>query len=83
MVLNGISSFKDQAEKAKAFFSARKQTITSFKHEANETEIEINYHAILACDLPNGLKKDDVLQLQGRSIFRFEGDKISEIRDIS
>ena len=41
MVLNGISSFKEQAEQAKAFFSERKQTITSFKHEANETEVEI------------------------------------------
>ena len=83
MVLNGISSFKEQAEQAKAFFSERKQTITSFKHEANETEVEIDYHAVLACDFPNGLKKGDALQLQGRSIFSFKGDTITAIKDIS
>ena len=83
MLLNGIAAFKEQAEAATSFFSERKQTITSFKHEANETEIEIDYHAVLACDFPNGLKKGDVLQLQGRSVFSFEGDKITAIKDIS
>lgn len=85
MVLDGISSFKEQAEQTKAFFSERKQTITSFKHEADETEIEIDYHAVLACDFPNGLKKGDVLQLQGRSVFNFKDKdhKITAIKDIS
>ena len=64
-------------------FPLRRETITSFKHEANETEIEIDYHAILACDLPNGLKTGDALQLQARSIFSFEGNKITAIEDIS
>ena len=83
MVLNGISSFKEQSEATTKFFSARKQTITSFKHETDETEIEIDYHAVLACDFPNGLKKGEALQLQGRSVFSFEGNKITAIKDIS
>ena len=83
MVLEGRAAFKEQAEKATAFFSERKQTITSIKHNAGETEITIDYKAVLANDFPNGMKKGDILKLEGRSIFGFTGKKISLIKDIS
>jgi hypothetical protein len=40
-------------------------------------------YAVLAVDLANGLRKGDELNLQGRSIFKFSGDKIVAISDIS
>jgi hypothetical protein len=81
--LIGLSEFKEQAEQAKTYFSIRKQTIKSFKHINNETEIDINYFAILGIDLPNGLKKGQELNLEGKSVFKFSGNKITELKDIS
>ena len=81
--LKGIDAFTQQAESAKSFFSSRRQTIKSVKHHEDETEIEIDYHAVLAVDFPNGLKKGQELTLQGRSVFTFDGDKIVKLMDIS
>lgn len=83
MTLTGLDEFKAQAEQGKNLFSSRQQTITRFIHTNEQTEIEIAYHAILAIDLPNGMKKGDELNLSGRSIFKFSGDKIVKITDIS
>lgn len=81
--LNGLAAFREQAEKAKAFFSFRQQTIKSFEHNGNKSEVEIDYHAILAIDLPNGLKEGDALDLKGKSIFTFNDSTITAITDIS
>jgi hypothetical protein len=83
MTLNGLPAFIEQAEHAKGLFTSRKQTIKSFKHAADQTEIDIAYNAVLAIDLPNGMKKGDGLNLTGKSIFKFLGDKIIELTDIS
>ncbi|RYU95269.1 nuclear transport factor 2 family protein [Emticicia agri] len=81
--IKSLSAFRQQAENAKAFFSSRKQTIKNFQHEANQTEIEIDYHAVLAIDLSDVLKKGDVLDLKGKSVFKFAEAKIIAITDIS
>jgi hypothetical protein len=83
MSLTGLKAFKLQAEQAKGYFSVREQTIKAFRHQNENTEIEIEYYAILAMDFPNGLKKGDELKLQGRSIFQFSGNKITKLTDIS
>jgi hypothetical protein len=83
MTLTGLSAFKEQAIQAKDLFSIREQTIKSFKHADDQSEIEIAYSAVLAIDLPNGLKRGDKLNINGKSIFKFSGDKIIEITDIS
>jgi hypothetical protein len=83
MSLIGLEEFRQQAEQAKTYFTTRTMTIKSFKHLDNETEIEIDYYAILGIDLPNGLKKGQELNLKGKSIFKFSGNKISELTDIS
>jgi hypothetical protein len=83
MTLTGLDLFKEQAENAKHLFSKRTQAVGSFIHRDNETEIDVSFHAILATDLPNGLKQGDKLNIQGRSIFRFAGDRIIELTDIS
>jgi alpha-D-ribose 1-methylphosphonate 5-triphosphate synthase subunit PhnH len=83
MVLSGIAEFRQQAEQAVTYFLTRKQTIKSFKHFDNGTEIEIDYSAVLAIDLPNGLQKGQELHLTGRSVFLFENNKIVKLTDIS
>jgi hypothetical protein len=83
MSLTGIKAFKEQAALAKDYFSIRTQIIKSFTHHNDETEIEIDYKAVLAIDFPNGLKKGDELNLQGKSIFTFSGNKIIKLTDIS
>jgi len=83
MLLTGIAAFKQQAEQAKAYFKTREQRIKSIKHSGHAVEIEIDYHAVLAIDLPNGLKAGEVLNLSGKSVFLFEGDKVIKLTDIS
>ena len=83
MTLNNLTSFKAQAEQAQNLFTTRRQTIKSWKHDDTVTEIEVDYKAVLAVDLPNGVKKGDNLDMQGKSIFKFSGNKIIGLTDIS
>ncbi|AQX09617.1 nuclear transport factor 2 family protein [Elizabethkingia ursingii] len=83
LLLQGKKEFRQQAELAKTYFTERQQNITSVKHSEDQTEIEIDYFAVLAADMPNGLKKGNALKLTGKSIFRFSDDRIIELTDIS
>jgi hypothetical protein len=83
MLLQGLVAFRQQAEEAKTYFINRRQIINSFTHFENKTEIEIEYSAVLAIDLPNGLKKGQELNLKGKSVFEFLNHKIIKLSDIS
>lgn len=83
MSLSGLTEFRQQAEQAKNYFTQRTQTIKSFSHSGNVTEIEIDYCAVLRMDFPNGLKSGQELNLKGKSIFAFFGDKVIKLTDIS
>ncbi len=83
MSLSGLTEFRQQAEQAKNYFTKRTQTIKSFSHLGNVTEIEIDYYAVLSMDFPNGLKSGQELHLKGKSIFKFFGDKVIKLTDIS
>jgi hypothetical protein len=83
MSLTDLKALRQQVEQAKNYFTTRTQTITSFKHSGDETEIEIDYYAILGMDFPNGLKRGDELKLKGKSIFKFLNNKIIKLTDIS
>lgn len=83
MTLSGLGAFRQQAEQAKQYFSEREQTITAFRHGEAETEIDIDYRAVLAIDLPNGMKKGQEMRLSGKSIFEFSGDEIIGLTDVS
>ncbi len=83
MSLRGLTAFIQQAEQAKNYFTTRTQTITSFNHTENNSEIHIDYFAILNVDLPNGLKKGQELHLIGKSIFYFREARIIKLIDIS
>lgn len=83
MSLIGLYAFRQQAEQAKMYFTERTQTINSFVHINDTSEIEIDYKAIIAMDFPNGLKKGQLLELSGKSIFEFSANKIISLKDIS
>jgi len=83
MSISGLPALRSQAEQAKNYFSTRNQKATSYKHEADRTEVQIDYYAVAAMDFPNGLRKGDELRLQGKSIFRFAEGKIVRITDLS
>ncbi|CAM3429770.1 nuclear transport factor 2 family protein [Elizabethkingia occulta] len=83
LLLQGKKEFRRQAELAKMYFTERQQNITSVKHSEDQTEIEIDYFAVLSADMPNGLKKGNTLKLTGKSIFKFLDDRIIELTDIS
>ena len=83
MTLSGIKEFTAQAERGKEYFSARKQTITSFIQDEITAIIDINYYAVLAIDFPNGLKAGQELTMKGKSIFQFLDDKIVKLTDMS
>ncbi|MEM6841752.1 MAG: nuclear transport factor 2 family protein [Bacteroidota bacterium] len=83
MELKGIKAFKTQAEQATKLFKSRKQTINHIQITDSTAEVAIDYFGILAQDLPNGLKAGDKIQLKGKSVFSFEGDKIIKLRDES
>lgn len=75
--------YSKQAEAAKAYFTERQQRIESWSFEDTTISIEIAYSAVLATDLPNGLKKGESLELKGTSTFGFENGKIKSITDRS
>lgn len=80
---DGIEAFRQQAASAKQYFQEREQRISSWEFEIGSITVEIDYRAVLAIDLPNGLKAGDTLELKGRSTFKFAGDKIIHLIDIS
>jgi hypothetical protein len=83
MSIIGLQAFRQQAETATSYFTERTQTIKSLTQLDNSIEVEILYHAVLNMDFPNGLKKGQELNLSGKSIFVFEGDRIIKLTDIS
>jgi hypothetical protein len=79
----GLLAFKEQARKARDIFSEREQKITDIQFGTDSAKVSIDYTGVLAVDLSEQMKAGDTLQLQGISIFYFEGDKIVRIVDES
>lgn len=79
----GITEFRKLAEQSAKIFSSRCQTITDYSAADDKVEVQIDYEAILAVDLPNGLKVGDKIQLKGKSVFGIFDEKISLIEDYS
>lgn len=79
----GKQALRDLAFKSKSLFKSRKQTVTNWILGDNKIAVEIKYEAILASDLPNGLKAGSSLSLKGISIFEFQDGKIHKLVDFS
>ncbi|MDB5233938.1 MAG: nuclear transport factor 2 family protein [Hymenobacter sp.] len=79
----GKESFREQAEQATHYFSKRTQRVTKWQVDGSRLEVAIDYNAVAAMDLPNGMKPGDMLHVFGKSVFRVESGKIISIEDIS
>ncbi len=79
----GADAFRRLAEQSAALFASRRQTVTHFEDTADGVRIEVDYHAVLAADLPNGLKAGETIQLEGQSAFAFADGLIARLTDYS
>jgi hypothetical protein len=80
---SGVAELKTLATQSLELFSERDQTIESFEVQGSGAVASIAFRAVVASDLPNGLKKGQVLNLSGRSEFEFRDGAIFKITDIS
>jgi hypothetical protein len=83
MKLEGIKSFKKQAQKGIEMFSKRKQEFLSMDHEEGKTTTIVNYSGTLKVSIGDQMKKGQVMNLSGKSIFTFQDDRIIKIEDHS
>jgi ketosteroid isomerase-like protein len=81
--LEGKAAFEAQATRAAAWFTERKQHVTAFRWQDEQAEVDVDYFAITATDLPNGIKAGTTLQFSGRSVFCFRDKLIALIQDFS
>ena len=83
LTLTGREAFRQQAEQATQYFSAREQRVTDWQVNEQRVEVVIDYTAVAAIEFSNGLKPGDSLHLQGKSVFQVEDGHIISIEDIS
>ena len=79
----GINEFKEVANTSIGMFKEREQKIISYEEVNDTINVTISYHAILAVDLPNGLKAGESLDLEGKSEYVFKDNLIISIVDES
>lgn len=82
-VANGIEELRKMAEQSRQLFSSRHQSIISIEDQGELVTVAIKFKAVLAADLPNGMKAGDSLTLEGKSIFEFKDGKLWRIKDYS
>ena len=81
--IEGKEALKEQMENAKNLFSERTQTINHYSYSKDYVEVQVNYTAVVAVDLPNGVKAGEHIVLKGKSIFMFRDNQIIELKDIA
>lgn len=79
----GINEFKEIANTSIGMIKEREQKIISYNEADGKEYFKISYHAILAVDLPNGLKAGESLDLEGKSEYVFKNNLIISIVDES
>jgi hypothetical protein len=79
----GIEEFRELANSSIKIFKERAQTITSYTESEDTVNTEINYHGILAMDLPDGLKIGETLTMKGKSKYVFKDNLIILLVDES
>lgn len=61
--ISSVTELKTLAEQSLSLFSERHQNILSFETHESRAVASIGFRAVVANDLPNGLKKGQVLNL--------------------
>lgn len=81
--LDSKEAFESQAIRAVAWFAERTQRIMALRWQDEQAEATIDYFAVTATDLPNGVKAGTTLSFFGRSQFSFRDGLIAFIQDFS
>lgn len=81
--VHGLENFRKLAEQSLPVFSSRSQSIADHKEINGGMEVQIDYEAMPAIDLPGGLTAGEKLAFQGRSVYLFNEERISLIEDIT
>lgn len=79
----GIEAFRGLAEQSITLFSRREQRITAVDVRADGATVSLDFHAVLAMDLPNDLKQGQELRLTGSSEFHFRDGLVDRLSDVS
>src|SRR4051812_43427811 len=73
---NGIAELEPIARNSAKIFKSRQQKIIEKIVSGNKAAVFVEYHAVIAADMPNGMKAGQVLNLKAASFFEFEAGKI-------
>jgi len=82
-IATGIHEFRKMAELSKSLFSARSEQITAIVSVGDTATADISFEAVLAADLPTGMRAGGVITLKGRSVFEFLDGMLYRITDYS
>jgi len=80
---SGIDAFRSLAEQGRQMFSARQQRLTSLEFDGDTAYAGIAWRASFAVDVPDGPRAGTTFELQGRTEFTFDGDRIAKLVDRS
>ena len=83
LTITSKQEFEQVARQSATYFTERKQIIRFLVLGDAAAAIEIDYQAILAVDLPNGLRAGNQLTLRGASFFEAKNGKLIRISDYS
>lgn len=79
----GKEELRKLAEQSVKYFAERNQKIVNTAASEDKIIIDVDYEAVMAVDLPNGIKSGEKFNLKGRSEFTFLENKIKSITDLS
>ena len=81
--IQGSKDFKKQAKDSTRLLKKREMLITEQNIKGNVVENKIDFKAVLNIDIPDGPKAGELVKFKGESRFKFKGDRIISIEDIS
>lgn len=79
----GRKVLKKQAKDSTKLLKKREMLITEQKINGDVVDNKIDFKAVLNVDIPDGPKAGELVKLKAESRFKFKGDKIISIEDIS
>lgn len=81
--IHGLKNFKKQAKDSTKLLKKREMTIKDQTINGDVVVNKIDFKAVLNIDFPDGPKSGELIKFKGESVFKFKGDKIISIEDIS
>jgi hypothetical protein len=79
--INGKSEIEMLARQSAELFKTRSQVVRSLQIKDEKATMAIDFEAVLAQDLPNGLKAGETISFEGKSEILFKDGLIVSITD--